>query len=135
MAPKSKVPKKRKLDYALIAALALGIASAVSWTFPARTYSTYGSYDGCVAYYNSVSLCAHRQGNEWDSADWSFITGRLDDGRDPALFVPFTQRSPWCSPNCTVPDKIEVKWFPAERAPLSVALLAGSFFLLLLRRR
>jgi hypothetical protein len=135
MAQKRRVQAKGKRDVVLIAAIVLGIASALSWTFPARTYSTYSSYDGCVAYYNSASLCASYRDNEWESADWSFVTGRLDDGRDPALFVPFTQRSPWCSPNCTVPDKIEIKWFPAERAPLSVALLAGSFFLLLLRRR
>ena len=135
MARKRKIKFASHIDRLAGAAIALGLAAALCWSFPSRTFYRHHSYEYCLAYFSgSETICGQYKDNEWVSYDWSYITG-LFDGSDPNNFVPFTQAEGWCTPNCTIPDRVEVKWFPAERTPFAVALLAGSFFVLLLRRR
>lgn len=124
-----------KIERLAILGLSAVLVAAVAWIFPVRTFSSYHPYENCVAVGVKPAICAERE--EWIVQDWSFLTGRLDDGRDPALFVPCNEID---DPSglgllCANPDRIEVRWFPSDRLPAVAAFMSVAFVLLLLRRK
>jgi hypothetical protein len=124
-----------KVERLAVLGLSAVLVAAVAWIFPVRTYSYANPYEACVARGVAPAICALTE--EWTVQDWSFLTGRLADGRDPALFVPCYEID---DPSglglyCANPDRIEVRWFPSDRLPAVAAFMSVAFVLLLLRRK
>jgi hypothetical protein len=124
-----------KRDRLAVLGLCATLVAALLWIFPVRTYSTYWPYENCVAVGVKPAICAERE--EWLVEDWSFLTGRLEGGGDPSLFVPCEEKN---DPSglgllCANPDRIEVQWFPSDRLPAVAAFMSVAFVLLLLRRK